>query len=131
MNETDFSKAIEQVQEMLSNADGQNRLQSIIGALTGNAGAEDAAVSPENADRCENTALPCASPSLEDAEMLFKMKNIMSAMSASKMSTQANFLNALKPLLGSERQRSVEKAIKLISLSSALKAIKEAEKGGG
>lgn len=125
----DFSKAIEKIQQMLSDNDGQNQIQNILSMFTSDS---DNASSEEH---CESTALPVLqspSPSFtpSDMDLLFKIRNIMSAINSQQNSAQASFLTALKPFLKKERRGKVEQAVKIMNTAKALRAFKDIDKGG-
>lgn len=126
----DFSKAIEKVQQMLSDSDGQNQIQNILNMFT--SGSDDAP-SEEHCDPAPLPAPQSPNPSFapSDLDLLFKIRNIMSAMNSQQSSAQANFLTALKPFLKKERRNKVEQAVKIMNAAKVLKAFKDINEGGG
>jgi hypothetical protein len=128
--EFDFSKGIEQLQEMLSTKEGEEQIQSILGSLMGSASDTSADESKASA----NTAPPDSSQQgglgdilsgLGNMDTLMKIQKVMNAVSNTKDSTASNFLQALKPYLSNERRQKVDQAAKLITVTKALKAFKE------
>ena len=127
MNEnTDFSKAIEKVQQMLSDSDGQNQIQNILNMFTNESPQSD----QENAPcTLPVPALPSASFDPSDLAMLLKIKNILSAANCTE-NKQAEFLRSLKPFLKAERRTKLEQAIKFMSAAQIFKAFKDLNEGG-
>lgn len=129
-DEIDFSKAIEQVKEMLSSDEGGNQLQGIFNMLKGDGG--------EANNNCSNgntpfSALPSGdSPDLlsglGDMATLMKLQKIMSALSQQKNDSNTVFLQSLKPFLSPSRQSKLDDAAKILSVSKAIKAFKESER---
>lgn len=127
MNEnTDFSKAIEKVQQMLSDSDGQNQIQNILNMFT----------NEQATDSAENTSCNLPVPSLSSASfdpsdlaMLLKIKNLLSAANGAE-NKQAEFLRSLKPFLKTGRREKLEQAIKLLSAAEIFKAFKNLNEGG-
>ena len=127
MNEnTDFSKAIEKVQQMLSDNEGQSQIQNILNMFT----------NEPTPDSSENTSPSLPVPSLSSASfdpsdlaMLLKIKNILSAANCTE-NKQAEFLRSLKPFLKTERRTKLEQAIKFMSAAQIFKAFKDLNEGG-
>lgn len=127
MNENiDFSKAIETVQQMLSDSDGQNQIQNILNMFSN---------SPEPSGE-ENNALSLPAPSgtsasfdPSDLAMLLKIKNIMAAANNSG-NEQSDFLRSLKPFLKEDRRTKLEQAIRFMSAAKIFKAFKDINEGG-
>lgn len=124
----DLSKAIEKVQQMLSDENGQNQIQNILSMFAGTGDDREDDNSSESSPSFGESA---SSFDTSDLEMLMKMKNVMSAMNDMKNSSQTNFLLALKPFLKKERRNKVEQAVKLISAARVFKAFKDMNEGGG
>lgn len=124
----DLSKAIEKVQQMLSDENGQNQIQNILSMF---AGTGDDREDDNSSESSPSFGTSASSFDTSDLEMLLKMKNVMSAMNDMKNSSQANFLIALKPFLKKERRNKVEQAVKLINTARVFKAFKDMNEGGG
>ncbi len=127
MNENiDFSKAIEAVQQMLSDSDGQNQIQNILNMFSNE---------PQPSGEENNTlSLPAPSGTSQsfdpsDLAMLLKIKNIMSAANNAGCE-QTDFLRSLKPFLKTERRTKLEQAIKFMSAAKIFKAFKDINEGG-
>lgn len=128
MNEnTDFSKAIEKVQQMLSDSDGQSQIQNILNMFTNEQTPEEDA---------ENTSCNLPVPSFSSASfdpsdlaMLLKIKNILAAANCAE-NKQADFLRSLKPFLKTQRRTKLEQAIKFMSAAQIFKAFKDLNEGG-
>jgi histone deacetylase complex regulatory component SIN3 len=128
--EFDFSKGIEQLQEMLSTKEGEEQIQSILGSLMGSASdtsADESKASANTAssDSPQQGGLGDILSGLGNMDTLMKIQKVMNAVSNTKDSTASNFLQALKPYLSNERRQKVDQAAKLITVTKALKAFKE------
>lgn len=115
----DFSKAFEQLQEMLSTDDGQSQIQNILEKFTAGSDKPGNAVSPS----------PAPTDSI-DFNMISKLSGIMQAMSAPDNSAGTAFLNTLKPFLRDSRRKKLEQATKILKLATVFKVLKESNKGG-
>ncbi len=125
--EFDFSKGIEQLQEMLSTKEGEEQIQNILGSLMGSASdtsADESNPSTTNTDS-EQGGLGGILSGLGNIDTLMKIQKVMNTVSSTKDSAAANFLQALKPYLSKERRNKVDQAAKLITVTKALKAFKE------
>ena len=133
--EFDFSKGIEQLQEMLSTKEGEEQIQSILGSLMGSASDTSADESKASANTASANTASSDSPQqgglgdilsgLGNMDTLMKIQKVMNAVSNTKDSSASNFLQALKPYLSNERRQKVDQAAKLITVTKALKAFKE------
>lgn len=128
--EFDFSKGIEQLQEMLSTKEGEEQIQNILGSLMGSA----SDTSADESNHTTNTSSAEASgqnkigdilSGIGNMDTLMKIQKAMNAVSNTKDSSATNFLQALKPYLSKERRNKVDQAAKLITVTKALKAFKE------
>ncbi|MBR5155500.1 MAG: hypothetical protein IKW62_03320 [Clostridia bacterium] len=128
--ELDFSKAIEQVQQMLSSEEGESQIQNLIGMLTGkdsSASDTDAQSSGQSSPSFDQEGL---FSNLSDIETIMKIKNIMGVLGNQKNDTNTAFLNSLKPFLKKDRQEKLEQATKLMSIAKAIKLLKDSGIGG-
>lgn len=132
---TNFAKAIEKVQEMLSDESGNGGLQNIIEMLSGSEGSEGPQSSnTENSLDISSLFSALGSqnsnngPAL-DINTIMKLQSIMSAINQQKNNNDSAFLNALKPMLKKERRDKVDQAVKFLSITKALKAFKDIEGG--
>lgn len=130
-NNMDIGGAVEKLKAMMSSEDGQGQLQNIISAFTG--GGDQAGGGTEGMG-----GAPQGNPSdggmgmdRDNLEMFMKMQKVMAAMNSNQNSQNAQFLRSLKPFLKPERQKSVESAVKMLSLTKVLGAFKESGQGGG
>ncbi|MBQ9737761.1 MAG: hypothetical protein IJV86_05135 [Clostridia bacterium] len=129
LDEIDLSKAISEVQQMLSSDDGQNQLQSLIKSLSG--GEEKNEESTFNEERGSSETAPLDLFSgLGDAATLLKIKSVMDAVGSGGEDSNAAFLKALKPFLKEERRRKLDSAAKILTVTKALKAFKDLGIGG-
>lgn len=125
----DFSAALEKVQQMLSDENGQSQLQNIIGALTGNQSAD------ASADDCGNEHFPVEllsqgkSSDSFDMDMFLKLQKLMSLMKSNKNNPHTDFLQTLRPFLKSSRQKSLDQAVKLINAVQAIKLFRSINEG--
>lgn len=104
----DFGNAIEKLQEMMSSNEGRGQIENIISAFTG---------SGENVNINQ--------PDSDALEMAMKAQQIMAEFKKGQNSEGVKFLQSLRPFLKAGRQSSIDNAVKLISLSRVLSAIKE------
>ncbi len=133
--ELDISKAIEQVKQMLSSEEGESQIQGIFDMLKGEQLTDDSAENADKTAACpedggQNSSLDILS-SLGDIDMLMKLQSVMGAMGNQKTDANANFLQALKPLLSKERQNKLDNASRILSLTKILKTVKDLGIGGG
>ena len=124
MDETpDFSKALENLQQMLSSDDGQNRLQNLLGMFS--ASADESA--PETFSP-QNDSLPQSLSSFAegiDFDTMLKVAGILQTMSSEQGNPKFACLSSLRPFLRESRQKSLDKAASLLKLSSILKAFRQ------
>ena len=129
--EFDFSKGIEQLQEMLSTKEGEEQIQSILGSLMGSASdtsADEGNPTPTDTNGTDVSGQNGAGnifSGLGNIDTLMKIQKVMNTVSSTKDSAAASFLQALKPYLSKERRNKVDQAAKLIAVTKALKAFKE------
>lgn len=127
--EIDLSKAISEVQQMLSSDDGQNQLQNLIKSLSG--GEAESENSTFDEERSSSGAPPLDLFSgLGDAATLLKIKSVMDTVGRGGEDSNAAFLKALKPFLKEERRRKLDSAAKILTVTKALKAFKDLGIGG-
>ena len=103
----DLSGMIEKIQDMFSTDEGKSQIENIVSMLGSN---ESNSVSN--------------SPSFDNVEMAMKLSSVMSAMNSAESTKQVCFLKSLAPLLKPDKQNKVDSAIKFLSMSKALKALK-------
>ncbi len=127
----DFSAALGKVQEMLSDEDGQNRIQSILSSLTGNQGSDAVAIPDDGEDSpLIDKLFSQSNPSDSfDIDMFLKLQRLMSMMKSNKNSPQTEFLQKLKPFLKSSRQDRLDRAVKLINAFHLIKLFKGINEG--
>jgi hypothetical protein len=126
--EMDFSKAIEQVKEMLSSDEGESQIQNLLGMLTGSADTSqgDAASSPDPSGNNDGGLFS----GIEDIDAILKIKNLLSSFGNQKNDSNIIFLQALKPYLSPLRQEKLESASKILSATKVLRAFKDSGLGG-
>ena len=127
----DLSKAIETVQQMLADENGENILGNLLSSLSDNS---------DNTQSAEEKSGPDLSSLLsafggENSEMPFdigtvmKLQGVMSEMNRQKNDNGPAFLKALKPLLKKERRDKVDQAVKILGVTKALKIFKNLDNG--
>ncbi len=121
----DISKAVESVRQMLDTEEGRetaNNILSMFGADKEN----------RTDSGTHNSAPPASTAPFGsvDAEMLSKLKTVLSVMNSAPNNTQTEFLNALKPFLTRGRREKTDQAIKILNAARALKLLKSMEGGG-
>ena len=146
----DLSKAIDTVQQMLSDENGENPLEEIIAKLTSQGG--ESSQNEENplqnllAKLTETENQPQDSQKGNgfdlsgllsgmggndsegfDINMLMKVQRIMAAVNQQKSNANSDFLKALKPFLKQERRQKLDNAIKIVNLTKILKVLKNDE----
>lgn len=129
--ELDLSKALEEVQQMLSSEDGQEQIQNLLGMLSGQGEENESAAKEEPQKTDPSFDINNLMSGLGDIETLMKIKNVMGAMNSQKNDSNAAFLQALRPFLKKERRDKIDKAAKLLTITNALKAFKNSGLGGG
>lgn len=130
--ETDFSKAIEQVKEMLSSEDGENQIQSILGMLTGGQSnsAETDEKSTTNASSVDVAGLGDMLSGMGNIETIVKLKNALGSAGSLKGDSNTAFLQALRPFLSESRQNKIDSAAKILNMTKMLKLLKDSGLGG-
>jgi len=125
----DFSSALEKVQEMLSDENGQNRIQSILSSLTGGDNSDTASISDGIKDSLSVGNLLQGGSDSFDMDMFLKLQKLMSLMSTNKNNPQTEFLKGLKPFLKAERRSKLDQAVKLINAVHVIKLFKSLNEG--
>ena len=125
--ETDFSKAIEQVKAMLSSEDGENQIQSILGMLTGGQDDTKSEASPSATDTGDIDDMLSG---MGDIENIMKLKNMLGRAESLKNDSNTAFLQALKPFLSESRQSKLDSAAKILNMTKMLKLLKDSGLGG-
>lgn len=116
---TDFSKAFEQLQQMLSSDEGQSQIQDILGMLTQSSDANPTPA-PE----------PVSSDMGLDLNSIAKISGIIQALNSQNSNANTAFLNSLKPFLKESRRQKLDQATKILKFASVFKVIKENNEGG-
>lgn len=118
MNENlDLSGAMEQLQNMLSTENGQNDLKALVSQFTGGNG--DTSDSGFAGGQTEgNNGFDFSNP-----ETMMKIQALMSAMQSQANSSDAQFLNALRPYLRESRRSKLDQTIKLLGMAQAFRMI--------
>lgn len=128
----DFSGAIEKLQEMLSDENGQGQLQNILGMLGGNDSSDVDTSSDDNENSLSLNNLFHRNDSSDsfDMDMFLKLQRIMSLIKNNKNNPQTDFLQSLKPFLKRSRQTRLEQAVKMINAIKIIKTFKSIDEGG-
>ncbi len=127
----DLSKAIETVQQMLADENGENILGNLLSSLSDNS---DSTQSAEEKSGPDLSSLLSAFGG-DSGEMPFdigtvlKLQGVMSEMNRQKNDNGPAFLKALKPLLKKERRDKVDQAVKILGVTKALKIFKNLDTG--
>ncbi|MEG1441450.1 MAG: hypothetical protein RSB38_07785 [Oscillospiraceae bacterium] len=126
----DLSGAVEKLKSMMASDDGQGQLQNIISAFMG--GESDVPQEPtfQSGDNTNNTN-SAGGINMDNIEMMMKMQKVMSAMNNNQNNESTNFLNSLRPFLKPKRRESVDNAVKMMSLTKVLGALKDTNSDGG
>lgn len=124
----DLSKAIETVQQMLADKNGENILGNLLSSLSDNTQSSEEKSGPDlssllSAFGGDNSEMPF------DVETVMKVQGVMSEMNRQKTDTGPAFLKALKPLLKKERRDKVDQAVKILGVTKALKIFKNLDNG--
>ncbi len=123
----DFSKAIEKVQEMLSDEEGQSQIENLLGMFAKNQdGADNPDLPKESSSALQN--LPTSDNEL-DFTTIMKIQKIIWAMSNQSDNAKTAFLNSLKPFFSQERREKLDQATKILKITAVLKALKDSEGG--
>lgn len=128
----DFSDAIEKLQEILSDENGQGQLQNILGMLGGNDSSDVDTSSDDNENSLSLNNLFHRNDSSDsfDMDMFLKLQRIMSLIKNNKNNPQTDFLQSLKPFLKRSRQTRLEQAVKMINAIKIIKTFKSIDEGG-
>lgn len=155
----DLSGAFEQVQQMLSDKDGQMQIQNILSMFSSGGGDENAEAASsseslgenaENASFSENSDEKVDTFALGnkgsdggkgastgnsdgfDIETMLKISSVLQSLNADDDNPKTAFLKSLKPFLKESRQSKLEQAAKLMKIASVLKLFRQdGNKGGG
>ena len=123
----DFSKAIEKVQEMLSDEQGQSQIENLLGMFAANQESSETPDLPkDNSLSLQN--LPSSGDGL-DFNTIMKIQKIIQAMNNQSDNTKTTFLNSLKPFFSKERREKLDQATKILKITAVLKALKNSEGG--
>ncbi len=109
-DEIDLSGAVDMLKNMLSSEEGSSAIENIMSMFSDNQqmpGVKTGGIDPES------------------IEMMMKMQKVMSAMNNPEKNRQTAFLQSLRPLLKNERQKSVDNALKFLTIGKAIDAFKE------
>lgn len=108
--------------EMLQDPDTMKQLQGLAGMLgQGTLGGGSSPAAPPPQVSQPSGGLPALPP--EAMGMVLKLAPLMSNMN--KETDNTRFLRALRPLLGEERQRRLDEAMRLLQLASMLPLLKQ------
>lgn len=118
----DFSKAIEKVQEMLSDEQGQSQLENLVGSFLSSQNNSESP-SPES-QQLAPTSSQNAGNGI-DLDMIMKIQRIVQAMNNGCDNPKTVFLNSLKPFFGPNRREKLDHATKLLKISAILKTLKD------
>ena len=109
----DLSGAVDMLKEMLSGDEGKQQLQNIMNMFSG--------AVPEGGEPGSATGGIDA----DNIEMLMRLQQAVSIANSRKNSSQSRLLTALKPFLKPSRQEKVDNAVRMLSLSGVIEAMRE------
>ncbi len=113
----DLSSAIEKIQEMMSNDEGQSQLNSIISAFT--AGTEEKSESAKGGGGFPDF------DGIDQIDMMIKLGNILSAMKSESGGKSEALLYAIKPYLRKSRQEKTDSAVKIMGMVRVMNVLKD------
>lgn len=117
-----LSNAVDMLKNMLGSEEGQQQIQGIVSMLGGESSGNSQSESSENSENSENKP---SNFNADDAEMMMKLQKVMSAAKSAENGREAAFLRALAPLLRPERRDKLNNAVKILSMSRAIKIFKD------
>lgn len=117
-----LSNAVDMLKNMLGSEEGQQQIQGIVSMLGGESSGNAQSESSENSENSENKP---SNFNADDAEMMMKLQKVMSAAKSAENGREAAFLRALAPLLRPERRDKLNNAVKILSMSRAIKIFKD------
>lgn len=117
-----LSNAVDMLKNMLGSEEGQQQIQGIVSMLGGESSGNSQSESSENSENSENKP---SNFNADDAEMMMKLQKVMSAAKSAENGREAAFLRALAPLLRPERRDKFNNAVKILSMSRAIKIFKD------
>ncbi len=123
----DFSKAIEKVQEMLSDEQGQSQIENLLGMFATNQEDSNNLDLPKDSSSALQN-LPGSDSGL-DFNTIMKIQKIIGAMNNQSGNAKTAFLNSLKPFFSQERREKLDQATKILKITAVLKALKDSEGG--
>ncbi len=115
-NSLDLSGAVDMLKNMLSNDEGQQQIQNIIGMFGGD--------NPENS-QSPGQATGGIDP--DNIEMFLKLQQAMTVMNSDKNNNQSRLLTALKPFLKPSRRQKVDNAMRLLQLTKVMEVMKNVQ----
>lgn len=124
--ELDLSKAITEVQQMLSSEDGQNQIGELIKKLTGG---EETKTEAQEALNVDDGSFDMFSK-IGDMATILKIKGIVDSLNNGKNDKDAEFLNSIKPFLKEDRRKKLDSAAKILTVTKAIRVFKDLGIGG-
>ena len=107
----DFSGAIEQMKEMFSGQEGQQKLQELLSAFSatpgGPPGQATGGIDPEN------------------VALMMNLQKALQLLNRENDSEQARLLQSLKPFLSRSRREKVDKAVRLLNMGKILSVLQD------
>ncbi len=119
----DFSKAIEKVQEMLSDQQGQSQLENLVGSFLASQNNSEPSESSES-QQLSPGAFPDIGNGI-DLDMIMKVQKVVQAMNNGADNPKTVFLNSLKPFFSPKRREKLDQATKILKISAILKTLKD------
>ena len=99
--------------------DAEAKIGSILSALKSDTPSDSATVTPPPPPQ----NIPASLPSAEALEYIGKLKSVVDDMGKAN-DNRSNLLKSLRPYMRNERQRSIDKAIKILNLSKFANLLK-------
>ncbi len=124
----DISKAIDTVQQLLSDENSGEKIQDILGLLS-TTQEQESGNAQSNQPAFDLSSLFSNNTSQDDDSgidmaTIMKMANVLSAMNSQNTDPGSAFLKTLKPFLNDNRRSKLDQAQKLLKIAKAIKIFK-------
>ncbi|EPR13674.1 hypothetical protein [Ruminiclostridium papyrosolvens] len=126
----DMGDKIKQIAEMLgqdSNSGIPDNVKGLLNMFMSSNNSKDETSSDDNSSEKENSSEDSSRADTDDlADMARKMKKAMNMLNTNN-DPRVNLLNAIKPYLNDNRQKKLQKCMKIIKIGSLTKMLDESE----
>lgn len=124
----DLSKAIDTVQQLLSDENSGEKIQDILGLLSATE-EQETDKSQSNQPSFDLSSLFSNDKTQDDDSgidmaTIMKIANVLSAMNSQNTDPSSAFLKTLKPFLNDNRRSKLDQAQKLLKIAKAIKIFK-------